>query len=46
VGLHRGSAFAENVQFLGRNTAYVNLGTQIQAILAHARAGAGAAAAI
>jgi len=34
VGLHRGSTFAEGVQFQGRSTAWVNLGTPIHAILA------------
>jgi len=38
VALHRGSTFAQDVQYQGRPTAYVNLGTQIHAILAHVRA--------
>lgn len=38
VGLHRGSTVATGVQYQGREVAYVNLGTQIHAILAHLRA--------
>jgi endonuclease G len=37
VALHRGSTFAKDVQYQGRSTAYVNLGTQIHAVLAHIR---------
>jgi hypothetical protein len=33
VGLHRGSTFADNVDFQGRATAWINLGTPIHAIL-------------
>ena len=33
VALHRGSAFAKNVQFQGRTEAFVNVGTSIHAIL-------------
>jgi endonuclease G, mitochondrial len=40
VALHRGSTFAKGVQYQGRATAYVNLGTQIHAIFAHIRANA------
>jgi endonuclease G len=35
AALHRGSTVAENVQFQGRTVAWVNLGTQITAILEH-----------
>lgn len=35
VALHRGATFAEGVNYQGRSTAYINLGTQIHAILAH-----------
>lgn len=34
VGLHRGATLAENVSFQGRNVAWVNVGTQLSAILA------------
>lgn len=44
AALHRGSTFAQDVQYQGRPTAYVNLGTQIHAILAHVRANAPAVA--
>ena len=37
VALHRGSTVAENVQFQGHNVAWVNLGTQIPAIIEHLR---------
>jgi endonuclease G len=37
VALHRGSRVAEGVKFQGRDTAYVNLGTQAKAILDHIR---------
>ena len=40
VALHRGSAFAKGVDYQGRSTAYINLGTQIHAILAHIQANA------
>ena len=40
VALHRGSAFAKDVDYQGRSTAYINLGTQIHAILAHIQANA------
>ncbi|WP_242122128.1 trypsin-like peptidase domain-containing protein [Sphingomonas lacusdianchii] len=35
VALHRGSKFVTGVQFQGRSVAYVNVGTQISAILDH-----------
>lgn len=34
VGLHRGATLAENVHFQGKSVAYVNVGTQIAAVLA------------
>lgn len=37
VGLHRGTAFVTGVKFQGRSAAYVNVGTQITAILQHLR---------
>jgi endonuclease G len=37
VALHRGSKFVTGVQFQGRSVAYVNVGTQVQAILDHLR---------
>jgi len=37
VALHRGATFAKGVKYQGRETAYVNLGTQIHAILADIR---------
>jgi endonuclease G len=37
VGLHRGSAFVSGVKFQGRSVAYVNVGTQISAVLEHVR---------
>jgi endonuclease G len=33
VALHRGAKFVTGVKFQGRNTAYINFGTQIQAVL-------------
>ena len=38
VALHRGSRAVENVKFMGKSTAFVNVGTQIAAILADLRA--------
>jgi V8-like Glu-specific endopeptidase len=38
VALHRGSVYTSGVQYQGRDTAYVNYGIQIQAILADLRA--------
>ncbi|WP_267243424.1 trypsin-like peptidase domain-containing protein [Streptomyces sp. PR69] len=35
VALHRGTRRVENVSFQGRSTAFVNVGTQISAVLAH-----------
>ncbi|MEX2233633.1 MAG: trypsin-like peptidase domain-containing protein [Cyclobacteriaceae bacterium] len=35
VALHRGSVFVNNVQFQGKNTAFVNIGTHINSILSH-----------
>ena len=35
VAIHRGAAFVTGVKFQGRNVAYVNVGTQITAILQH-----------
>ncbi|KAA2238776.1 trypsin-like peptidase domain-containing protein [Chitinophaga agrisoli] len=35
VALHRASLHAQNVQFQGKTTAYINVGTQLTAILAH-----------
>lgn len=35
VALHRGTRRVENVSFQGRGTAFVNVGTQITAVLAH-----------
>jgi endonuclease G len=37
VALHRGASYVDNVQFQGRSTAWVNLGTQIHPILADLR---------
>ena len=45
VALHRGARQANGVQYLGKDTAWVNFGTQIQAILAHVRDAAPDAAA-
>ena len=44
VALHRGTVRVTGVQYLGRETAYVNFGSQIQAVLDHVRAVAPAAA--
>jgi endonuclease G, mitochondrial len=44
VALHRGALRVTNVQYLGRDTAFVNTGTQIQAVLDHIGAVAPAAA--
>jgi hypothetical protein len=44
VALHRGSSYASKVDYQGKDTAYVNCGIQIQAILAGLRATAAAAA--
>lgn len=38
VGLHRASEFVSGVKFQGRTVAYVNVGTQISAVLEHVRA--------
>jgi endonuclease G len=38
VALHRGTRYASGVSYLGKATAYVNFGVQIQAILQHLRA--------
>ncbi len=38
VGLHRGAKFVSEVQFQGKSTAYVNLGTALPAILEHIKA--------
>lgn len=38
VALHRASMYVSDVQFQGKSTAYVNVGTQIQAILADLQA--------
>jgi S1-C subfamily serine protease len=35
VAIHRGTAFVTGVKFQGRSVAYVNVGTQIMAILKH-----------
>lgn len=35
VALHRGTRRVENVQFQGRTTAFVNVGTQIRSVLRH-----------
>jgi hypothetical protein len=40
VGLHLGSESAEEVMFQGRSTAWVNVGTQISAILEHLKVAA------
>jgi endonuclease G len=40
VALHRGSSYASKVDYQGKDTAYVNYGIQIQAILADLRAAA------
>ena len=45
VALHRGSTYASEVDYQGKDTAYVNYGIQIQAILADLRATAAVAAA-
>jgi endonuclease G, mitochondrial len=45
VALHRGSTYASEVDYQGKDTAYVNYGIQIQAILADLRATSAAAAA-
>jgi endonuclease G, mitochondrial len=45
VALHRGSAYASQVDYQGKDTAYVNYGIQIQAILADLRVTSAAAAA-
>jgi len=37
VALHRGSAFVRGVKFQGREVAYVNVGTQITAVMQHLR---------
>ena len=37
VGLHRGSKFVRGVKFQGNDVAYLNVGTQITAILEHLR---------
>jgi hypothetical protein len=44
VALHRGAVFAGGVQFQGKDDAFVNFGSQIQAILADIRASDPAAA--
>lgn len=44
VALHRGTQYASNLSYLGKDTAYVNYGIQIQAILNHLRANAPAVA--
>jgi endonuclease G, mitochondrial len=44
VALHRGALRVTDVQYLGRDTAFVNTGTQIQAVLEHIGAMAPAAA--
>jgi endonuclease G, mitochondrial len=38
VALHRGSTFASKVDYQGKDSAYVNYGIQIQAVLADIRA--------
>ncbi|WP_222946985.1 trypsin-like peptidase domain-containing protein [Streptomyces sp. TRM49041] len=35
VGLHRGTRRVENVSFQGRSTAFVNVGTQMTAVMGH-----------
>ena len=45
VGLHRGARLVSGVQFQGKNTAYINFGTQLQPLLAHFRATSPTAAA-
>lgn len=45
VALHRGSTYASGVDYQGKDTAYVNYGIQIQAIVADLRATSAAAAA-
>ncbi|MER7154168.1 serine protease, partial [Streptomyces lydicus] len=35
VALHRGTRRVENVQFQGRTTAFVNVGTQMRSVLRH-----------
>jgi hypothetical protein len=37
VALHRGSAFVRGVTYQGREVAYVNVGTQVSAIMEHLR---------
>jgi endonuclease G, mitochondrial len=37
VALHRGTRYVSNVSYLGKDTAYVNYGIQIQAIVKHLR---------
>ncbi|MEU5208552.1 trypsin-like peptidase domain-containing protein [Streptomyces sp. NPDC020742] len=39
VALHRGTRRVENVQFQGRSTAFVNVGTQMHRVLRHLEAG-------
>jgi endonuclease G, mitochondrial len=39
VALHRGARYVSGVRYQGKDTAYVNFGSQIQAILADVRAG-------
>jgi endonuclease G len=39
VALHRGAKYASGVNYQGKDTAYVNFGSQIQAILADLKAG-------
>ncbi|WP_406864268.1 trypsin-like peptidase domain-containing protein [Streptomyces sp. HUAS MG47] len=38
VALHRGSHHVKDVEFQGKSTAFVNVGTQLSSILAHLRA--------
>ncbi|HYN47981.1 MAG TPA: hypothetical protein VER83_03895, partial [Candidatus Nanopelagicales bacterium] len=45
VALHRGSRHTTNTSYQGRTEAYVNFGSQIQAVLAHVGANAPAEAA-
>ncbi|WP_418960180.1 trypsin-like peptidase domain-containing protein [Streptomyces tritici] len=40
VALHRGSHHVKDVEFQGKSTAFVNVGTQLSSILAHLRTGA------
>lgn len=37
VALHRGSTYVSNVQFQGKATAYVNMGTHLHSIFAHVK---------